>query len=88
MRTTKEKKTVWFGMKLTPEQKEKIRILARRKGVTQKQAVLELIEREVNRKPVQAKPGSFLEAAGDLIGAVEGPGDLATNPEYMKGYGK
>lgn len=31
---------------------------------------------------------SVLEAAGDLIGAVEGPGDLSTNPKYMKGFGQ
>ncbi|UBF30512.1 DUF2281 domain-containing protein (plasmid) [Kovacikia minuta CCNUW1] len=30
---------------------------------------------------------SVLEAAGDLIGAVEGPGDLSTNPKYMEGFG-
>lgn len=87
MAATKEK-TVWFGMKLSPQQKEKIRILAQKKGVTQKQAVLDLIEQEVDNISVKAKPGSFLEAAGDLIGSVEGLGDLATNPKYMKNYGK
>jgi hypothetical protein len=29
---------------------------------------------------------SALEAAGDIVGGVEGgPGDLATNKEYLKG---
>jgi hypothetical protein len=31
---------------------------------------------------------SFLEAAREFIGSVEGPGDLSTNPKYMQGYGK
>lgn len=31
---------------------------------------------------------SVLEAAGDLIGAVEGLGDLSTNPKYMEGFGR
>ncbi len=31
---------------------------------------------------------SFFEVAGALIGAGEGPGDLSTNAEYLKGYGK
>jgi hypothetical protein len=31
---------------------------------------------------------SFFEVAGDLIGAGEGPGDLSTNAEYLKGYGE
>lgn len=86
--TKKNKKTVWFGMKLTPEQKEKIRTLARRRGVTQKKAVMDLIEKEVEEEPVKAKPGSFLDVAGDLVGSVEGPGDLTTNPKYMEGYGR
>lgn len=31
---------------------------------------------------------SVLEAAGNLIGAVEGPGDLSTNPKYVEGFGQ
>ncbi len=31
---------------------------------------------------------SFFEVAGDLIGAGEGPGDLSTNADYLKGYGE
>jgi hypothetical protein len=30
---------------------------------------------------------SVFEAAGDLIGCVEGPSDLSTNKRYMEGYG-
>ena len=34
------------------------------------------------------QPGiSALEAAGDLVGCVEGAEDLSTNPEYMQGFG-
>jgi hypothetical protein len=32
--------------------------------------------------------GSALELAGDLVGCVEGPGDLSTNPKYMEGFGR
>ncbi len=28
---------------------------------------------------------SALEAAGDLVGCVEGPGDLSTNKKYLEG---
>ena len=31
---------------------------------------------------------SFLEAAHQFIGCLEGPGDLSTNPQYMDGYGQ
>ena len=30
---------------------------------------------------------SVFEAAGDLIGCVEGPSDLSTNQRHMEGYG-
>jgi len=30
---------------------------------------------------------SVFEAAGDLIGCVEGPRDLSTNQDYLEGYG-
>lgn len=88
MSGTKKKKTVWFGMKLTPEQKEKIRKLARQRGVSQKKAVMDLVEKEVNKEPIEPKPGSFLEAAHDLFGIGEGPGDASTNPKYMEGFGR
>jgi hypothetical protein len=32
--------------------------------------------------------GSALEAVKPWIGCVEGPGDLATNPKYMEGFGE
>ena len=31
---------------------------------------------------------SCLDLAGDLVGCVEGPPDLATNPKYMRGFGQ
>ncbi|WP_038019504.1 hypothetical protein [Synechococcus sp. PCC 7335] len=34
------------------------------------------------------EPKSFAEVARASIGAVNGPGDLATNPAYMEGYGQ
>ena len=34
------------------------------------------------------EPKSFAEVARASIGAVKGPGDLATNPAYMEGYGQ
>lgn len=88
MSKTKEKKTVWFGMKLTPEQKEKIRILARRRGVSQKRAVLDLVEKEVEEEPIKAEPGSFLDRNRSSCGVFNGPGDLSTNPKYMEGFGQ
>ncbi len=32
--------------------------------------------------------GSCLELAGDLVGSLEGPGDLSTNKSYFKDFGR
>ncbi|MGE3724581.1 MAG: hypothetical protein AB7I41_03465 [Candidatus Sericytochromatia bacterium] len=58
--------------------------------------VIDFIQFLKSRKPVensvrkaQAVTGSFLEQAKDLIGIVDdAPFDLATNPDYMHGFGK
>ncbi len=83
-----------FKMRLTPEQKAKIKRLAERKGSTQKEAVLAAVERELaaeadkDTDAIEPQPGSVLELAQDLCGSVEGPSDLSTNPKYMEDYGK
>jgi hypothetical protein len=84
-----QKATEWFGMRVTPSQKEKIERLAERKGLTQKAAVLEAVERELTENgDSAAQPGSVLELTEDLCGSVEGPEDLSTNPKHMEDYGK
>jgi hypothetical protein len=81
-------KQVWFGMKLTPEQKRKIKRLAEREGTSAKEAVLRLVEQALVAAPVPAPPGSFLSGIEDIVGTVEGPVDLASNPRYMEGFGR
>lgn len=71
---------VWFGMKLTPEQKRKIKRLAEREGTSAKEAVLRLVEQALAEENVGAPSGSFLSGVEDLIGSVEGPINLASNP--------
>ncbi len=34
------------------------------------------------------KKATVGELAGDLIGCLEGPGDLSYNPKYLEGFGK
>ena len=43
---------------------------------------------ELLRVEESEEPKSFAETARDIIGMGEGPGDLSTNPNYMKGYGE
>jgi hypothetical protein len=49
------------------------------------QAILEPLK---SNTPVEEEPISFLEAAKDFIGSLEGPEDLSTNKDYMKEYGQ
>ena len=85
-------KYVWFGMKVTPEQKQKIKRLAQRHGLSAKETMMKLVDEalagEQPDKPVKVRPGSFLEGIEDIVGAGEGPPDLATNPKYMEGFGR
>lgn len=81
-------KTVWFGMKLTPDQKEKIKMLARRLGVSQKQVILDLVEQQASQLPDTAPEDSFLKGLEHLCGAVNGPVDLSTNQKHMDGFGQ
>ena len=82
-----EPKPVWFGMKVTPEQKRKIKHLAEREGTSAKDVVLRLVERALSEEVPLAAAGSFLSGIEHLIGSVDGPVDLSTNPKYMEGFG-
>lgn len=81
-------KIVWFGMKLTPEQKRRIKYLAEREGTSAKEAVLRLVEQALADEELEAPEGSFLSGIEHLIGSVEGPSDLSTNRKYMEGFGQ
>jgi hypothetical protein len=52
------------------------------------QAILEQLKQSRNAMKVAKQPISFLEAARDFIGCLEGPEDLSINPDYMKEYGQ
>ncbi|MFQ5570371.1 MAG: hypothetical protein ACE5G0_11890 [Rhodothermales bacterium] len=81
-------KTVWFGMKLTPEQKKKIKRLAERDGISAKRAVLNAVDLALEEPYPKAQPGSFREGMEEFVGSIEGPADLSTNPKHMEGFGR
>ncbi len=84
----KTQNLVWFGMKITPEQKHKIKLLAQREGTSAKEAVMRVIEQALEGESVEVPEGSFLDGIEHLVGSVEGPRDLSTNPKYVDGFGK
>lgn len=83
-------KQVWFGMRLTSEQKRQIERLAEQRGTTQKEAVMELVKKAVAaaEKPIEVRKRSFLDGIEHLIGACEGPRDLFRDPDRLSGYGE
>ena len=51
--------------------------------------VLDFVEFLESKSQKSVGTISVLDLAGKLIGSVEGgPGDLATDPEHLHGYGK
>ncbi len=84
----KEKHIEWFGMKLTPQEKDKIRLLAKKKGLTLKEAVMSAVNEELVEYKITPKPGSILEKMQHIVGIAEGPEDLSSNPEYLEDIGK
>jgi hypothetical protein len=38
--------------------------------------------------PEESEELTALELAGDVVGCIEGPEDLATNKDYFKGFGE
>ncbi len=46
------------------------------------------IMREAIESIATTKRRSVTALAGDLVGSVEGPSDLAGNPKHLSGYGK
>ena len=61
---------------------------AEQRGVSVSLLVREAIDAFMARGPKKSAKGSFLDVAGDLVGCVDGPPDLATNPKYMEGFGE
>lgn len=76
-----------ISLKLPDELERKLAARAERKGTTKSALVREAIEALLSQGGGGRK-GSFLELAGDLIGRLEGPGDLSYNKEYFKDLGR
>lgn len=76
-----------ISLKLPDELERELAARAERDGTTKSALIREAIETHLSRGRSRAK-GSFLELAGDLVGRLEGPGDLSYNKEYFKDFGR
>jgi predicted transcriptional regulator len=78
---TRPLKTVSF--KLSEELDEALTDLARLRKSSRSALVREALAAfEIGRER------SVTAAAGRLVGSLEGPADLSSNPRHMRGYGK
>lgn len=76
-----------LSLKLPDEMARVLEHRARSQGTTKSEILREALANYLARCPLPGK-GSFLDLAGDLVGCLEGPGDLSHNKEYFKGYGR
>ena len=74
------------SLKISPALDHAVEQLAKSRGVSKSAVIREAIERYLSGGAQPAK-GSFGALARNLAGCVEGPPDLSSNAEHLKGYG-
>jgi Ribbon-helix-helix protein, copG family len=75
-----------ISLKLPADLERKLSARAKLDGKTKSALIRDAIEAHLLRGAGCAK-GTFLELAGDLIGCLEGPGDLSYNKKHFKTFG-
>jgi hypothetical protein len=75
------------SLKLPDELNAKLEQLSKQRGARKSDIIRDALE-EYFAGGKNGKRLSCLDLAGDLAGCLDGPSDLATNPKYMRGYGR
>ena len=65
----------------------RLAVAARKRGKSKSAVVRAILDEYLSQGESPAK-GSCLELLADLVGCVEGPRDLSTNPRHMRGFGQ
>lgn len=77
-----------LSVKIPEALDRKITAAVKRRRMRKSGVVREALERYLDETQ-EARRGSFLELAGDLIGCVKNaPADLASNPKHLDSYGR
>jgi len=74
-----------LSLKLPEDMARILEDRARSTGTTKSEILREALAGYLAQGPPPGK-GSFLALAGDLVGCLEGPGDLSYNKEYLEDY--
>jgi predicted transcriptional regulator len=77
-----------ISFKLPEDLLEELEREAKARRITKSSLVRESLEMALRRKPGR-RAASCYDLASDLAGSIKGlPRDLATNPQYMDGFGE
>jgi len=74
-----------ISLKLPDALATRLDALARRRRVSRSELVREALTALVEGGSTAPSVGDL---AGDLVGSLEGPGDLSTNKQRMRGFGR
>ncbi len=73
------------GVTLSEDLDCRLTALARRRRTSRAQVMREALVALIAREVPSLTAG---ELAADLVGSVDGPSDLSTNPKHMEGFGQ
>jgi hypothetical protein len=76
-----------ISLKLPDDLHAKLEWLANERGAAKSDVVRQALEAYFV-SPQNGSKLSCLDLARDLVGCIDGPPDLATNPKYLRGFGK
>ncbi len=76
-----------LSLKLPDALDTKLAAAANRKRTTKSNVARQALEAYLNGGG-NVEKGTLIELAGDLIGSLEGPGDLSHNPKYLRDFGR
>jgi hypothetical protein len=76
-----------ISLKLPDDLNAKLEQVSKQRGAAKSDIVRDALEAYFADQQNGARV-SCLDLARNLAGSIEGPADLATNPKYMRGYGR
>jgi hypothetical protein len=65
----------------------RLRALARKQGKAQSELLREGLALRLEKESALGE-GSVLDLIEDLVGCLEGPSDLGSNPKHLRGFGR
>lgn len=77
-----------ISLKLPEDLSRRLERAARARGESKSAVARAALEAYLRGERAEQSFLSALELAGDLVGCVEGAGDLSTNPKYMDDLGR